>query len=100
MSGGLATFAGVARCLQASGGVVRVAVGTASLDGVAVAVGLGQVALAALVLQTAVSSTSALARNAGRCERADQVPLTLAPIRPSRIFCALFLPLCELSARA
>jgi hypothetical protein len=35
------------------------------------------------VVQTAVNSTSLLACSAGRWERADQVPVTLAPIRPS-----------------
>ncbi len=37
----------------------------------------------------AASSTSALACNAGRCERADQVPCTLAPIRPSQLLSAI-----------
>jgi hypothetical protein len=46
-------------------------------------------ALSALVVQTAVNSTSVLACSAGRWERADQVPLTLAPISPSRTLSAM-----------
>src|SRR5262249_33486192 len=46
-------------------------------------------ALSGRVVQTAVNSTSALARAAGKCERDDQVPLTLAPISASRIFPAI-----------
>ena len=46
------------------------------------------------VVHTAVNSTSELACNAGRWERADQVPVTLAPINPSRILSAISLPPC------
>src|ERR1700747_638878 len=42
-------------------------------------------ALSARVVHTAVNSTSELARTAGRWDRADQVPVTLAPSRPSLI---------------
>jgi hypothetical protein len=46
-------------------------------------------ALSGLVVQTAVSSTSGLARNAGKWEREAQVERTLAPIKPSRILFAM-----------
>jgi hypothetical protein len=49
-------------------------------------------ALSARLVQTAVNSTSELACNAGTWERADQVPLTLAPIRPNRILFAMLPP--------
>jgi hypothetical protein len=42
-----------------------------------------------LVVQTAVRSTSWLSCTAGRCDRDDQVPLTLAPISPKRILSAM-----------
>src|SRR5438132_1433719 len=49
-------------------------------------------ALSALVVRTAVNSTSVLACTAGRWDRADHVPLTLAPIRPNRILSGMSLP--------
>jgi hypothetical protein len=46
-------------------------------------------ALSGLVVQTAVSSTSGLARSAGKCDWEAQVDLTLAPINPKRILFAM-----------